>query len=393
MHESILITPRDVIEQRLLFNIPIYQRLYVWGSDQIKVLLDDLVAACEAKKDVFYLGGTLVIGQKRNAGEPPLFDLIDGQQRFTTLWLLSIAIERLAAQRRKGETNHLAGFRSVLCVDCVEPRIRFAIRPEVTRFFDALLNGAEVPDVAAAFSLSRAITEIEGYFNGRHTLSLSELSAFVRDRVQLVLTQVPPHTDLNKLFEVINNRGVQLQHHEILKARLLACLAAGRQRDVFGQLWDTCAHMNDYVERNLRTATGLKLALLYSDESAAMDKEELADPKRVRAALEGIYKTKNEPELSLDAILNGVASHERDSPGVDVDEDYESDVVRSIITFPMLLQHVLRIFLQRLGRPDISKILDKDLLQIFEAHWLGTQAEPAKREGEVMEFIDLLWRC
>lgn len=50
---------------------------------------------------------------------------------------------------------------------------------------------------------------------------LKELASFVYRKVSLVLTQVPEGMDLNKLFEVINNRGIQLQHHEILKARLL----------------------------------------------------------------------------------------------------------------------------------------------------------------------------
>ena len=392
MHESTLITPQQVIDHQLLFNIPIYQRLYVWGGDQIKVLLDDLAAACEAGRDVFYLGGTLVIEQKNNAEELPVFDLIDGQQRFTTLWLLSIAIERMVAQRGKGEANHLAGFRSVLCTSRAEPRIRFAIRPEVGGFFEALLRGGDVPDVAAASSLSRAIMEIEGYFNDHTALSLTRLSAFICDRVQLVLTRVPPQTDLNKLFEVINNRGVQLQHHEILKARLLACLEAGRQRDVFGQLWDACAHMNDYVEKNLRTAAGLKLVPLYSTESAASDQERLADPVSIRAALERVYKAEDQQVLSLDVILNGKGSGERRGPQADADEEYEADVVRSIITFSMLLQHVLRIFLTRRGK-DIDRILDKDLLHIFDAHWLGTKTPPAERESEVREFMDLLWRC
>lgn len=392
MHESILITPKYVIEHKLLFNIPIYQRLYVWGGDQVKVLLDDLVVACEAGKDVFYLGGTLVIEQQRSIGELPLFDLIDGQQRFTTLWLLSLALERLVAKRGKGETNLLAGFRSVMCAERLEPRIRFAIRPEVTRFFDALLNGAEVPDVPAASSLSRAITEIEGYFNDHRTLSLTKLSAFICDKVQLVLTQVPPQTDLNKLFEVINNRGVQLQHHEILKARLLGGLQDSRQREIFGQVWDACSHMSDYVEKNLRTVAGIKLIPLYGTEDATTDNEGLADPVRVRQAIENIYKGKAEQVLTLDEILNGGAGIGQDERQSQSDEEYQSDVVRSIITFSMLLQHVLRIFLLPRGR-DIDRVLDKDLLKIFETHWLDGKVSPAEREHEIMEFVDLLWRC
>ena len=43
--QSKLITLNDVIDQQFFFNIPIYQRLYVWGKEQIHTLLDDIVAA------------------------------------------------------------------------------------------------------------------------------------------------------------------------------------------------------------------------------------------------------------------------------------------------------------------------------------------------------------
>ena len=82
-YESKLMSLAQLLDEKRLFNIPIYQRLYVWGSDQIRVLLDDLVSACNADKDVFYLGSTLVIEQGRTESGHPLLDLIDGQQRFT----------------------------------------------------------------------------------------------------------------------------------------------------------------------------------------------------------------------------------------------------------------------------------------------------------------------
>jgi uncharacterized protein with ParB-like and HNH nuclease domain len=68
------------------FNIPIYQRLYVWGEDQVLTLLNDLANAYERGGDIFFLGGTLLVEQHVKEGR--CFDLIDGQQRFTTLWLL-----------------------------------------------------------------------------------------------------------------------------------------------------------------------------------------------------------------------------------------------------------------------------------------------------------------
>lgn len=393
MHRSTLITLENVVEQRLVFNIPIYQRIYVWGADQIKLLLDDIVAAY-ANQGVFYLGGTLVIEQGSSRFGRPLLDLIDGQQRFTTMWLLSIALQRMTAQRNKQEINHLAGYRFVLSEDIREPRIRFAIRPEVTRFFEALLHERDVPEIAEANALSHAIQEMESYFNEHPDLCMTGFSHFIHQKVKLVLTRVPAKTDLNKLFEVVNNRGVQLQHHEILKARLLGNLSNSRQREIYGQLWDACSYMNDYVEKNLRTVTGMKLVPLFGADEASRDEEALGQPDRVVKELEQLYETASEQTFSLEKILESDDSWLDGNRQVNnPDEAYESDAVRSIITFPMLLQHVLRIFLMKRDE-DIDKILDKELLRIFDDHWLNAMPSSSDEgAGQVMAFIKLLWRC
>ncbi len=86
---------------------------------------------------------------------------------------------------------------------------------------------------------------------------LKALASFVYRNVSLVLTQVPEGMDLNKLFEVINNRGIQLQHHEILKARLLQDIPA-ESRFRFAALWNACADMSGFVERNLCLETQLE---------------------------------------------------------------------------------------------------------------------------------------
>lgn len=401
-YDSKLTSLAEIIDAKHLFNIPIYQRLYVWGSDQIKVLLDDLVAACEAGKDVFYLGGALVIEQGKTLSGHPLLDLIDGQQRFTTLWLLSVVMEDLLSEHEREQIGprSLSDFRCVPFSDYAEPRIRFAIRPGVTRFFHALLTKRAVPNEPEAAALSYAMQVMRGYFSARteqgQHIDLVRLGKFVRERVQLVLTRVPANTDLNKLFEVINNRGKQLQHHELLKARLLALLPNHREREVYGQMWDACSFMGAYVEKNLRDVKGLKLVPLYEATDAESDEEGLASPDLVSTALWSLSQKQTLKTYSLAELL---------SPDCDVtiassddgktSEEYEANDVRSIISFPMLLQHVLRLFLLRRQREDISKILDRELLQIFQQFWLDTLAEQdaAIQEAEVREFIGLMWRC
>lgn len=379
MVDSILLTLDDVINDEYFFNIPIYQRLYVWGKEQVQTLLSDLWEACKDDKDVFYLGGTLVIERPIEDGNSShqLFDLIDGQQRFTTLWLIAIAWQEALDDYRFEETN--AGYRH---------RIEFAIRPQVKKFFQAEFTGDTVSSSETG-GLQDALKEIRDFPNNRKQegdeVDLHKLTTFIREKVQLVFTEVPEDTDLNKLFEVINNRGVQLQHHEILKARLLGKLNV-KDRECYGQLWDACSYMNDYLEKNLRDATGLKIIELFDQSAAKTDKEPLAYSEEVVRALKKLRLHGEEKPLALSEILDSDESYERKSKNEEFD-DYESDRVRSIITFPMLLQHTLRIYLADEDQADINKILDKDLISIFERHWLNDSPSPKA----IKDFIGLLW--
>ncbi len=379
MVDSVLVTIDDVIKDKYFFNIPIYQRLYVWGREQIQTLLSDLWEACKEDKDVFYLGSTLVIERPTTDtySQYRFFDLIDGQQRFTTIWLIAIAWQEMLSEYRFEETQ--AGNRH---------RIQFAIRPQVKRFFDGEFSGNGV-NFEETSCLQDALKEIRDFPNNRKqegdTVDLVKLTRFIREKVQLVFTSVAEDTDLNKLFEVINNRGVQLQHHEILKAKLLSKLEPA-ERDYYGQLWDACSYMNDYVEKNLRDSSGIKIIELFDQNSAKQDDEDLSKAKKVIRKLKKLTSQERDVALSLEAILESNNSFEQESAQYEF-EDYDAERVRSIITFPMLLQHTLRIFLAEDGREDINKVLDKDLVFIFEKYWLNQP--PAS--DEIKQFIETLW--
>ena len=388
---SDLITLNTVIKERYLFNIPIYQRLYVWGKEQIHTLLDDMVNAFQEQKSTFYLGGTLVIERDPKVGNHhtyPVFDLIDGQQRFTTLWLISVVLKGALAEYQQLKTD-----------DGILPRISFAIRPEVSVFFDKVCQGKPA-SLREALQLEDALQEIRSYFDNTPSLNEKVLDkeafiAFIRDNVQLVLTKVPANTDLNKLFEVINNRGVQLQHHEILKARLLEKIDHN-EREVYAQIWDACANVNEYVERNLRSTTRLNTVGLYETlvktGSSNNQRESLADPKTVVAALQEIERVSHCPPTSLAAALETKSLFTAEIAQNGKNEDPELyDRVGSIITFSMLLQHVLRIYLLKNpsgSSADISKISDKDLLAIFHKHWMVSNPDANQVKG----FIELLWQ-
>ena len=65
------------------YIIPIYQRNYAWEDKEISLLIQDLGNACQKAKDNYYIGSLVVY--KRENGD---FEVIDGQQRLTTLTLI-----------------------------------------------------------------------------------------------------------------------------------------------------------------------------------------------------------------------------------------------------------------------------------------------------------------
>jgi hypothetical protein len=380
--ESDLFTLQRIADDRLVFNVPIYQRLYVWGTEQIDTLLEDLFTAYQQGKSFFYLGGTLVVAREDATGT--CFDLIDGQQRFTTLWMMSLAWQEA-----------LRPFQSLVRDHGQHPRVSFSIRPEVDAYFARQLHRdpSGQPGNSRIIDALARIRSFQDGFDERRSaqgqpLDFNDFTRFVYEQVQLVLTRVPAHTDLNKLFEVINNRGVQLQHHQILKAKMLAFLSNDSgERDHYATLWDACSHMENYVEKNLRDIGAVRIASLFDNASAQRGGESLARATSVLDALREKQQSfeKVEP-LDLDAIL--ALPEIPDASGKPTDpEPYEARQVRSIISFPMLLQHTLRIWLHREGREDIPRILDKELLDLFtRSFFTGTTTA-----DDVSSFIWLLW--
>ena len=114
-------TPASIVNENLLFTIPIYQRLFEWDEDNIKTLLNDLLHTFEKSdgKEDYYIG-MLTSKQEGNYNE-----LIDGQQRFTVLMLIACALKEYE------HWNEFLGSNTL--------RLRFTSRPKDDDFLKSLL--------------------------------------------------------------------------------------------------------------------------------------------------------------------------------------------------------------------------------------------------------------
>ncbi|MCC5816120.1 MAG: DUF262 domain-containing protein [Leptospira sp.] len=372
--KSNLITLRDVVETERFYSIPLYQRLYVWGEDQITTLLEDLERATKTPDNYYFLGGTMIISNQSK------YDLIDGQQRFTTLWLLSYELK-----------NELEAFAYAHIKKKYVNRLSFAIRDFANQYFTNpsayyLLSKEEKLQLEGITQAQKTIQTFLNAPERGNTIDFKEkLTKFIFEKVAFIETEMPDGIDENRLFEVLNNRGVQLQNHEIIKSKLIQYLPNDERRK-YAQIWEACSIMDNYIEKNIKDVCGFKWGEITKKETE--EDIEIGLPSDIVNRIS--ISTKDYEDKHLSEILELSKYDLKDDNG---EYEYDSGKVRSIISFPMFLQHTLRIFIFKnkykgFTESKIPEVNEKKLIESFENHFYPNYLN----ETNVKEFIELLFK-
>ena len=155
--------------------------------------------------------------------------------------------------------------------------------------------------------------------------------------------RLPPKTDLNRYFEIMNTRGQQLQQVDIVKARLMSLLTDDAERACFAWIWEACADMDSYVQMSLTRGDTDRRASLFGDDwswlkAASFDAllERPSDNSRCHRI------TDSAPASLADARRGAGASTPRSACAA-AGEDPENVRFRSTIEFPAFLLHVLKV--------------------------------------------------
>lgn len=82
-----------------VFSIPYFQRAYKWKPERLHQLERDLLELVDESSDFHFLGAIIVHGRRSNPSDPTVFEVIDGQQRITTIYLYLCAIARALCKR------------------------------------------------------------------------------------------------------------------------------------------------------------------------------------------------------------------------------------------------------------------------------------------------------
>lgn len=227
-----------------LFEIPDYQRPYAWTTEQTGELLDDLLTAMDEGRGTPYFLGSIVL--IKDQGEPRA-EVVDGQQRLTTLTILFCVLRELTRNdkhreeldsyvRAKGKP--LAGIKDRFRLSLRE-RDRDAFRENVQDVgkLEAFVNGqAELPDS------QRRIRENCGYLwaklQGGEPARYGQLASFLILQCYLVVVSASDQEAAYRIFSVMNDRGLNLSATDILKAEVIGGIERER-RSRYTDEWET----------------------------------------------------------------------------------------------------------------------------------------------------------
>lgn len=311
------------------YIIPLYQRAFAWSDKEITQLIDDIYDF-EAEK--YYIGSLII-----NVNSNGLYEVIDGQQRLTALYLL---------------LNYL-DYR------WKEDRLRYECREKsnyTLNFLNSLSPNEDnrnksVDEDKIEQNLIKGLDIIEQKFRA-DKINAQKFKEKLKN-VKLFRIEVPPHTDLNRYFEIMNVRGEQLEQHDILKAKLMEPLAPDEQ-NAFSIIWDACRDMNGYVQMHFNKQ---QRELLFGGDWDWLNIDNVFSLKVDDGSVH--------PQTAIKIIEN------REPIQVWDGDDEAGNRIRfeSIIDFPFFLLHVLKVFVATEYNEYFSAIPelldDKKLLKTF----------------------------
>ena len=367
-----------ILDEETLFDteahyvIPRYQRAYAWEDKEIVQLIDDI----NDSTGDYYIGSLVVAKVK---GKVETYEVVDGQQRLTTLYLLLHYL--VSCGRLEGEVGKTLSF------DC-RPNSNYTL----THIQGLLLDRNSLADNEDRLeqSIMNGLKVIDQKFT---TGDAIDVAAFIErlNSVILYRIEVPEHTDLNRYFEIMNTRGEQLEQHDILKAQLMRYLNR-REQEFFARVWDACSDMTGYVQMHFAKEEREKI---FGSEWNEEPSDDWNDYKVCLAMEQG-----EDHKVSIKSILNPSFSVEV-ADGM-LEDDKTPIRFDSIIGFPHFLLHVLRVFLRvesasideekELGSLLDDKRLLKDFNEVIAYGRMGGKRIKDNKRGFARRFILFLLR-
>jgi hypothetical protein len=347
------------------YVIPIYQRNYAWEAKEIEQLIQDIIDYSKHHKDKNYYIGTLVVANNE-LGTAEGYNTIDGQQRLTTLTILSAVIKN----NFKTEVD-MTWFNDLNLSFTSRQKSKLSLK----EVFDGKFENEHYEiNIRNAYNI--CLKELDRKLKDSE-ITLKEFTSYLYNYVQILRVPLPEGIDLNHYFEIMNSRGEQLEKHEILKAKLMSCFndlpdsEREKHNTAFDLIWEACANMEKYVQYGFSVE---QRHLIF--EKNDWNSLTVYDFDDFINKLDATFSNSIEVESDIDDILSN-----QNPTGKKEESEDSPDRFNTVVNFQNFLLHVLRVQLKK----DSVALDDKRLIELFEQEMKSFT--PKEKEDFTKEFI------
>ncbi len=217
---------------RRLFSIPDYQRAYSWTAQQRQDLFEDLIKTHSKGKDEGHFMAAVVClrrgTQDLGTDEFQKLDVVDGQQRITTLIVLLKAISLALDSKDKAQSKLQEELSALLVKPDSDELLLLQTNHDSSHYFvDFLRKGKSVPAASAKTTADReilsAIDDCRRFVSHWQTNKndLIALGALLKNRLFFLLHEIEEEKTVYTVFEVLNSRGLSVSWLDRLKSILM----------------------------------------------------------------------------------------------------------------------------------------------------------------------------
>lgn len=227
------------------FVIPEYQRPYSWGRDETLQLLSDLRGALDLDTDEPYFLGSVVLVKIEGSARS---EVIDGQQRLTTLTLLLALLRDLVEEPGLSRAIHKFIEEPAVDWDDLPARPRLSLRPRDNDFFRTWVQTPGRTGELTGLSDNVATTDAQRALRDNARALREELSTGSQDDLQalfkmlgkrtfLVVVSTPDLNSAYRIFSVMNARGLPLSPPDIFKSQVIGAIRE-EDRERYARRWE-----------------------------------------------------------------------------------------------------------------------------------------------------------
>jgi Protein of unknown function DUF262/Protein of unknown function (DUF1524) len=238
---------KKIFSDEFVFTIPRYQRPYAWTTEEAGMLLEDLLDAMgDSNQDVEetppYFLGSIVLTK----GEKPDSEVIDGQQRLTTITILLAALRALIHVESARDLDHFL-YEKANAFAGTPSRYRLTLRKRDAEFFQKYIqseNGIKNLSTLPKTGLSESQRNIRdntlAFIQRLQHLSEKErvrLGKFLVTNCFVVVVSTADFDTAYRIFSVLNDRGRNLTYADILKAQIIGDIPAEKEEE-YANKWE-----------------------------------------------------------------------------------------------------------------------------------------------------------